>query len=523
MRYTISIQSANQRVSVSCDEAETLLSALLSAGVSGVESPCGGSGRCRKCGVIVSGAVCSLETGRVRSAAGEELLACRYAPAGDCLVSVKAREAMRVVTAGAGPIGVAGAGLGAAVDIGTTTVAAFLYDLAEGRRLCAAGERNAQRGYGADVISRITACAAGKLPALRDAVREQIAALIGRLCREAGRDPAGIKRISIAGNTVMEHLFDGLDPSGIGVAPFTPQSLFGDWRSSRLCLPGLDAAAEVYLCPCLTGYVGGDITAGLMAAGADRAESLWLYVDIGTNGEMALGDRNGFLTCATAAGPAFEGAEIVCGMEAAAGAIDRVWAENGGVRVHVIGEGKARGLCGSGLIDAAAALLELGAIDETGRLAEAGELPWPLNERLFTLPDGSRAFRLQDPVYLAARDIRQVQLAKAAIRAGADTLLSRRGKTTEEIDALVIAGGFGSFLDKKSALRVGLIPPVAPERIRHVGNAAGAGAALALAPGGERRLQALAERCESIELSASGEFMERYIERMTFDEEGTRQ
>ena len=490
----------------------SILAALTAGGCTGIDAPCGGRGRCRKCAVVVTGRVRSLDTGESRFAEREQLLACRFAPESDLTVELSGAE-LRIAADGAEQIAAGGEGLGAAVDIGTTTVAVLLYDLATGKRLGSAGERNAQRGFGSDVISRITACGEGKLPVLCDAIRSQVRELTARLCRAAGRDASELYRAAVAGNTVMEHIYAGFDPTGIGVAPFTPASLFG-MRMEKVC-----PAQETYLCPCVSGYVGGDITAGLLASGGDSADGLLLYMDIGTNGEMALGDRNGYLTCATAAGPAFEGAEIACGMDGSPGAIDRVWAENGDVKVHVIGGLQAAGLCGSGLVDAVAALLDLGVIDETGRMADAEELSPLLAQRMFFLEDGTSAFRLAGAVYLAARDVRQVQLAKAAIRAGAETMLARTGRKAEEIAELVIAGGFGSFLDKDSAIRIGMLPKVDAGRIRHVGNAASAGAALALTPEGEARLAAFGEKLSYLELSAEREFMDCYIECMMFDED----
>ncbi|MBR2717483.1 MAG: DUF4445 domain-containing protein [Oscillospiraceae bacterium] len=518
MEYSLRILDGAEETVIPGPEGRSLLAALQSAGIDRVPAPCGGKGRCRKCAVTVSGPVRSLETGETHLAEEETLLSCRYAPGGDCVVTLSGESVLQVVQGGE-RIAPGGEGLGLAVDIGTTTVAVRLYDLRSGEALASAGERNAQRSFGADVISRITACGEGRLPDLRDRIREQITLLARELCRRAGRDPEEIRKVTIAGNTVMEHLFEGLDPTGIGVAPFTPESLFGDHRLAHEVLPELRRDADVYLCPCVSGYVGGDITAGLAATDGDRTEGLRLYVDIGTNGEMALGNGEGYLTCATAAGPAFEGAEIACGMDGAPGAIDRAWAEDGTLHVHVIGDGPARGLCGSGLIDVIAALLALGVIDETGRLAGREELPAALGERVFTLPDGHGAFLLQDGVYLAARDVRQVQLAKAAIRAGAETLLARLDKTAADITELVIAGGFGSFMDKSSALAIGLLPSVDPDRIRHGGNAAAAGAAEALTAAGEARLAALTEKCAYLELSEARDFMDRYVECMMFEEE----
>ena len=507
-RYTMTVVRGTETERIPVSGGESILNALRAEDYREPDAPCGGQGTCKKCLVTVTGRVKSVEGLGERDVENAELLACRYLPAGDLTVTLKAKEKMNVVTAGAGNIAPGGEGLGFAVDIGTTTVAAFLYDLATGARLGAEGGRNAQRSYGADVISRITCASEGKLPALRDAIRRQIAGLAEDLCAKTGRDKRDIRRIAIAGNTVMEHLFTGLDPTNIGVAPFTPESLFGDiWKASD-CLPELGIEAEVYLCPCVAGYVGGDITAGLVASGAPAAEGLWLYIDIGTNGEMGLGNAEGFVTCATAAGPAFEGAEISCGMDGSPGAIDKVAAKDGDVTVHVIGEGKAIGVCGSGLVDAISAMLSVGVVTEAGRMLPPEEAP-----------EKVRYFLLKDGVYISAQDIREVQLAKSAIRAGAETLLQLRGKKAKDITSLVIAGGFGSYLDKRSALHIGLLPQVPIEKIVHVGNAAGAGAALALAAAGEADLAAFDKKCTYLELSSSKEFMENYVEYMAFDED----
>ena len=518
-RFLMTVVRGTETEQIPVSGGETILNTLRAEDYREPDAPCGGQGTCKKCLVTVTGRVRSVEGLGERDVENTELLACRYYPAGDLTVTLKVKEKMNVVTAGAGDIAPGGTGLGFAVDIGTTTVAAFLYDLESGRRLGAEGGRNAQRSYGADVISRITCASEGKLPALRDAVRAQIAALAEDLCKKTGHDKHEIRRVAIAGNTVMEHLFTGLDPTNIGVAPFTPESLFGDHWKCTDCLPELGIDADVYICPCVAGYVGGDITAGLVASGAPEAEGLWLYVDIGTNGEMGLGNAAGFVTCATAAGPAFEGAEISCGMDGSPGAVDKVTAKDGDVTVHVIGEGKAIGVCGSGLVDAISAMLTVGAVTEAGRMLPPEEAPEKVRYRIFRREDDTLAFRLKDDVFISAQDIREVQLAKSAIRAGAETLLQLQGKTAKDITSLVIAGGFGSFLDKRSALHIGLLPQVPLEKIVHVGNAAGAGAALSLADAGEAALQAFDKKCTYLELSSSKEFMENYVEYMAFDEE----
>ena len=258
--------------------------------------------------------------------------------------------------------------------------------------------------------------------------------------------------------------------------------------------------ADVYFAKCVSAYVGGDILSGMLACNLQNERDTVLYVDIGTNGEIVLGNCDGFFCCATAAGPAFEGAEIECGMSAEAGAIDAVWSENGEFRIHVIGDCKAIGICGSGLIDAVAVMLNEKIIGKSGRfLKGCAEL------------NGVKAFKLSDKVYITAHDIHKVQLAKAAIRAGIETLA---GKT--HIDKLIIAGGFGRSINIENAVKIGLLPDFCAEKIRQVGNAAALGAALLLEPDNETILDELAEKCTYVDLSSSDEFSENYIKNLNF-------
>ena len=519
--HTLTVRTDTETKSIAAQNGESFLSVLRGAGYRDPAAPCGGNGRCGACLLRVSGPVISVSGGTRHEAQDELIPACRWAPAGDCRVSIPSRGAVRALTAGAGDIPPCGEGLGLAVDLGTTTVACFLYELSTGQLLGTRGERSAQRAFGADVLSRILCCSESPegLGKLASAAREQVRCLAQTLSREAGRRTEEIQRVAVAGNTTMQHIFAGLSPVGLGAAPFTPRSLFGaELEASRL-LPGLAPGAALYLAPALAGYVGGDVTAGLYAAGAAEYDGLCLYLDIGTNGEMGLGSREGFLCCAAAAGPAFEGAEIACGMDAADGAIDRVCLRDGLPTIHVLGGGKARGLCGSGLIDTAAALLDCGALTPAGRLLPPEEAPEALQRFLRRGEDGIMRFYLTEEVYVSAADLRELQLAKAALRAGAETLLALRGKSAEDLDCLLIAGGFGAYMDLRSALRIGLLPPVPMERIRHVGNAAGAGAALALSMSERVAMESFSTRCSYHELSGSALFTELYVEHMAFEED----
>ena len=517
--YTVTVRQGGKCFTLRSDGERSLLDCLRDAGFTGIHAPCGGQGTCRQCAVSATGALRRIADGEIFSARGEEVLACRHAAAGDCEIAVPESKKMSVVTSGAGDIDPCGEGLGLAVDIGTTTVAVYLYDLAEGRRVAVVSDRNAQRPYGADVISRIQFCAEpGGLDKLGSAIRGQISKAIDACCKKAGRQRSEIAYVSIAGNTVMEHIFDLLSPVSIGVAPFKTLSLFGDERPAAGIFDGLAPGATVYLCPALAGYVGGDITAGLLASGASESESECLFIDIGTNGEMGIGDKSGYVCCATAAGPAFEGAEIECGMDGSEGAISAVRLTDGKIEFDVIGGGRATGICGSGLVDALCTMLRCGAVQENGRMSRPDEVSDYIAPMLRPGDDGRMRFYLTDEVYVSGDDVRQLQMAKSAIRAGIETLMATRGVKYGDIARVIIAGGFGAYMDVRSACAIGLLPPALMDKTMHAGNTAGGGAALALGGSAREALRALTARCEYLELSSSALFMEKYIEAMVFDE-----
>lgn len=485
---------------------QTILAALQAALITAPEAPCGGNGTCKKCLVHVD---------------GQEVLACRTAVTGDHTVVIHEQNAGAVIASEGAAVEfplTASEGLGAAVDIGTTTVVAHLYDLKTGALLGTRSGVNCQRAFGADVISRIQYANenADGLERMTDAIRGQLNGFLEELCAAAGRKTEEVTAVTIAANTVMEHIYAALSPASIAVAPFTPLSWFGEWASGENF--GLPGHARVYLAPAVAGYVGGDITAGILASGAYKAERPVLFLDIGTNGEMALGSaKAGFLCCATAAGPAFEGAVISQGMSATDGAISKVELTDGKVAVTVLGGGKATGVCGSGLVDALAVMLALGAVDETGRLLPPGEAPEEALPYVDEDDDGV-VFRLTGDVAITEGDVRQLQLAKAAIAAGIATMLDEAGLDEDGVEALYLAGGFGNYIRKESAAAIGLLPASMVERIVSVGNTAGQGAAAVLLSQQAREvLDDLPAKCRYIELSGHKGFNEYYIECMMFE------
>ena len=493
-----------QKQSITLDEnAGTLLAAIQNAGVE-FSAPCGGGGTCKKCRVLVRDAS---ETRYV--------LACQTNAADVTEVYVDNAKPMVVADDGIDlPFSCeeGQSGYGFAIDVGTTTLACHLYDLSTGTKLSTAGRSNPQASFGADVLARINASIDGKLDAMAMLLGTALESMMSACCKDEGVSPESIERVTLAGNTVMEHIACGLDPSPIGVAPFTPRSFFGDERR----IPGFSKPA--LFTPVISGYVGGDITADILVTQMAKGEKLTLMIDLGTNGEMALGSSARVLTCATAAGPVFEGANIACGMPARPGAIAACSFKDGELHLTTIQDEAPCGICGTGLISAIAMCLDEGIVDETGYMLDADEAEGPLAALLQETDDGMR-LNLADGVYLTQSDVRNVQLAKAAICAGARTLFEEYGICAEDVDALLIAGGFGQFLDIEAAARIALIPPELASRAHAIGNGAVQGAASMLISAQARKEAAsIATTCDYIELSCSQRFNALYIEEMSFPE-----
>ena len=420
--------------------------------------------------------------------------------------------------------------LTAAVDIGTTTVVLYLADGESGELLSTVSMLNPQTKYGADVITRANYAMGHTAEELSAAIREAVNSLLAEALAEADADPGDVYSVVIAGNTCMHHLFLGIDPSCLVLAPYVPA--VADALVLDAARYGIRAnpRAKLLLLPCIAGFVGADTAAMMLACDFDRRDALTLALDIGTNGELVIGDRDRTVACSTAAGPAFEGAKITCGMRGAAGAIDHVFRTDGGLTYSVIGGGKPRGICGSGLLDLTAALLKAGVLDETGRFADPGELPEEsrcLENRLRTV-DGLRSFVIAEAaesetgacIYLSQKDIREVQLAKAAMAAGIALMLEHLGRRETDIQKVLIAGAFGSYMSPESACAVGLLPGSLLSRIETVGNAAGTGALwCALNENCRKRAAELAARTEFIELAADPNFQDRFVEELMFPEE----
>lgn len=456
------------------------------------DHPCGGKGRCGKCAVKLAGSTCPPTEAEIT--AGTRL-SCQAVLTGDATAWLEHTSLTQIETnthslASVAPM--AGA-YGAAVDIGTTTIALALYRLSDGAVLASAAAENPQRTIAADVIGRMEAAMAGKLSLLQQLVLEKVQKLLSSACVDAGIEESAVESLVITGNTTMLYLLTGKGPESLSHAPFKADCLFG----FEITILGKRA----YLPPCMDAFVGADITCAVLASAMTENPQPSLLCDIGTNGELVLWKEGVLSVTSTAAGPAFEGAGISCGCGSIPGAIDRVWLEDNQVCCHTIEDSPAVGLCGSGLIDAVSTLLKTVDIDETGVMDDD--------------------LLLAENVVLMPKDIRAVQLAKAAIAAGIQTLLESTDTKENQLSDFYICGGFGTHLNLQSAANIGLFPHTFIQKARVLGNAALAGAAMLLLDTGLRaKAQQLADAAVQLNLGGNPKFNENYITQILFPEEG---
>ncbi len=402
--------------------------------------------------------------------------------------------------------------LGLAVDLGTTNVAGFLVDLQSGARVASLGIENPQVAWGADVVSRMNHAIQGPANAaeLRQAASTAINALAHDLCFSINAATADVVDVAICGNTAMHHLLLGLPVRQLGRAPFVAAVREAmDVKARELDL-AVCPGAFVHLAPNIGGYVGSDHVTALLATEEQwRAGTTTVVMDIGTNTEISLIHRGDIMSVSCPSGPALEGGHISCGMRAAEGAIERVAVEDGRIKIDAIGNRKPVGLCGSGVIDAMAALRKIGSLDDGGRIV--GQHP-DIGEM-----DGKPVAVLAPGVYFTQHDVRAVQLAKAAIRTGIELQLRDRGLREADIQLVVIAGAFGAYINVSSAIAIGLLPVLPLDRFKQVGNAAGVGVRQILASRQTRaRARELAQRCRYVELSTRDDFQKIFLHNIGF-------
>lgn len=483
MRHDITVLPSKRNIEAAT--GENLLQVLRAAGFC-VNAACGGNGNCGKCRVWID---------------GEEVSACRTAIDRDMTVVLSPEDAMHILADGIAPPTAVSCkdGFCLAFDIGTTTVAGYLLDGRTSKEIACESMLNPQVSYGADVISRVQLALRGEMENLTAAIRKCVADLACSLCKCADVDIGQITVVSIVGNPAMQQIFLGIRPDNLAQIPFAPVLTRAKSVKAEEYIPILENA-ELLIVPNVSGFVGADTLACVLATGIHEQDKLTLLVDIGTNGEMVLGNRQRMVACSTAAGPALEGANIQFGMRGQTGAIDHVRLKDGQVSVSVIGGGEAEGICGSGIIDAVAAALDAGLINERGRIRKEDHL-----------------IRLTDRVYFAQEDIRQVQQAKGAIAAGIELMAAHLGVRLQDIEKVYLAGAFGTYMDPVCACRIGLLPAVLESKITAVGNAAGSGAKLlACHADAFAYTQKLIERIELLQLASVPEFARCFAKNMLF-------
>jgi uncharacterized 2Fe-2S/4Fe-4S cluster protein (DUF4445 family) len=473
----------------------------------GIEFPCGGRGKCGGCKVkLLAGELPAIPGKDYKltdaDIAGGWRLCCKHRATSDLTLEVKQWES--VILVDNTPFAFTPrTGHGIAIDIGTTTLAAQLLDLRTGHVLCVRTAKNPQGKHGADIMSRISYAVQDRgQTQLTQLIRQQLLAMIEQLIHDGDRAGVPLTRIVLVGNTPMQHLFCGVDVEPLAHVPFEPREN-RLWRYSAADLGWhLPDNPDVVMLPNLGSFVGSDILAGVLATRIHETDPLTVFVDLGTNGEMVVGNRHRLLCASTAAGPAFEAARIAMGMQATTGAISEVSVEGGQIRCHVLGGGEARGICGSGLVDAAAAALDLGVVQPSGRFR-----------------DGMTELGLQDRVKLTQGDLRELQLAKGAVAAGIRILLKQLGHTADDVEQVYVAGAFGNYVRLSSARRIGLLQFPLP-KIKAVGNTALLGAKLALFYDDAHLadLMALTHRIGHVALHADAEFQDIYVDEMFYPE-----
>ena len=495
MKYRVEILQDNDFRILYAEEDSVLLDVLGEEGYN-VYSPCGGKGTCGKCLVQIEG------KGTVA--------ACRFIIQENIKVILPDTREMNVLStqyehtatfafSPGYPARLSIKPVGCAVDIGTTTLAYYFVDLKNGALIRTYTDTNPQSIHGADVISRINHCV-GNVSAVKELQMLLVGSLknnIERFITDSGIEAKDITAINVVGNTTMLHLMAGVDPSPIAFSPYKP--VFTDYRtlSARVLGLKINPEARMNLLPSVSGYIGSDIVAGMASLGGSY-DGLIFYIDIGTNGEIVLSSEDGIWACATAAGPAFEGANISCGSPAVEGAV----CSYAGGEIKTIGSSEPDGICGSGLVDIIAYMLSINMVSPDGKIDE----PYVVYKK-----DRSRT------ITITQQDVREIQLAKAAVAAGINILLHRSGFGYNDVEKVIVAGGFGNYLDTASAVRIGLFPEELSDKLIQVGNAAGTGAVLSLkSEDFVNRIYDLQSRIEYVELSADGEFMEEFISNINF-------
>lgn len=474
-------------VSIDVPDGTMVSEAAIKAGVL-IKLPCGGRGRCGRCTAMID---------------GQWVMSCQTPVSDGMVVTVPKEDVGKVIAATDRKVTLIddltplSEGYGLAVDIGTTTVAIDILDMSDGKEIFNSADMNRQRIRGEDVLARIQYADEGGTDELHKLVIGTINDLISS-CDVSGFSPKRIGSAYIAGNTAMTHLFLGINPSPIRFPPFEPVVKDAD-ISGKESLLDIDESARVICMPSVSSYVGGDITSDIVDSGMDRAEGLSLLIDVGTNGEVALGNKDMIMCCSSSAGPAFEGSQMTSGMLAKPGAIDSVRIENGKISYTVIGNEKPKGICGSAVIDLVAQLFRNGYVDKRGNLTEKSGA----KDGVFTITDG---------IVMTQSEISNVIMTKAAIYSATRSMVRNLGVEFGDLEKIYIAGGFGNFINMDSAINIGLFPDVDRSKFEYLGNASLAGAKEALLSKGFRdRIDELFPKMTYVDLSSDPIFYDEYM------------
>lgn len=537
-RY-IQLVRGNRIVTITCEEKESLLNAMTRQGIL-CTATCGGKGTCGKCLVQVIEGTLEITTQDCKIIDKESLakgyrLACQAYPKEDCTLRLHSGDENNFEVIGVTKFGNDSSTskdnhkdeeYGIAVDIGTTTIAACLVGLTSKKIMETYTTINKQRAYGADVIARIKASGSGKRNLLRDCIRKDLLESFSHLLRVSGINANFVRKIAIAGNTTMVHLLMGYSCMGLGAYPFRPVNIDTIEKGFEEIFGTKDLEASVTILPGISAFVGGDITAGLAVTGFDKLSKPSLFVDLGTNGEMAIGMKDQIIVSSTAAGPAFEGGNISCGVGSVAGAICSVSIEASSptdtnnrikhpkISYQTIGDKPAVGICGTGVVEIISELLRNHMIDSYGLLQEPYFAHgFPITATNETMVSNTR----EGQIIFTQKDIRELQLAKAAIRAGIETLIANYGISYEQIDKVYIAGGFGYRMNIAKALHIGLFPEELSDRMKAIGNSALTGAIQYLTEEDmNKRLKHIISIAQELNLSEDADFNHRYVKFMNF-------
>ncbi len=496
MKHKIKIEPSGKCLVV--EEGSSLQDVLFEHGA---EFPCGGRGTCRRCRIhVLKGKlpVTELEEDLLpEDLASGVRLACAHRVHGDLTLEVEQWESQILAdehTFAFKPQ----TGLGIAFDLGTTTLAGQLLDLETGNTLAVETALNPQAAFGADIMSRISYAVENGQDDLQTRIREKLGEMAASLVSKV--DPTDeLPYVTIVGNTPMHNLFCGVNVEPLSRYPFHPEAAGFVEVSAQDLGWKLPSNPRVQFLPSLGSFVGSDVLAGIIASGMEESDKLHILIDLGTNGEIVIGNKDRMICASTAAGPAFEAATISQGMQATAGAINAIDLIDGELRCSVIGSKQPRGICGSGLVDAVAVLLERGDLLASGRFA-----------------DGSHEFQLTEGVKLTQKDVRELQLAKGAIAVGIRVLLDQWGATTDDVGEVLIAGAFGNYIRLESAQAIGLVK-FPSNKIRPIGNSALLGAKMALFSAHDPdAFQPILDRTEHVVLSSHPKFQDFYIDEMVF-------